>query len=326
MYLPLFGWVIKSIAEPSLLYDSIEITKGKKSFSKIDSKGVSLFYYFEGVASVVTGFLYVINPYLPMFISFGFCLIGSLLATRFVEINLPSENKASKGASVATMLKSYVSELRHAFKYIFKSKRLRSLLLFSTIFVGINNLLGTYRKSLLKDLNVPAQYFGIILSVFTIITGISSSRQSKFHNKFKNKTLSLLALLTVIPCIAIGIITFVSLPANVILVSVLILFALQFIAKGPHSTLLKKYTNNFSTPEIRTKIYSANELVDSIGRTIIVFFGGVLLNYMNTAAAIMIIGVLFTIIMMWIINYMKPRLGLNPEQYKKEDISYVPLK
>lgn len=48
-------------------------------------------------------------------------------------------------------------------------------------------------KSLMADVNISAEYFGIIFTVLGIISSIASANQNIFHKKFKNKTLSRLS-------------------------------------------------------------------------------------------------------------------------------------
>ena len=62
-----FGFIIKGITESNLLYDSIGNVENKRTiFSKIDSMGSSLYYVFDAITSAISGFLFVVNPYIPM--------------------------------------------------------------------------------------------------------------------------------------------------------------------------------------------------------------------------------------------------------------------
>lgn len=65
------GYNLKQQAETNLLYDSIFTKGGEGIYSKIDARGASLYYIFDGIASLLTGYLFVVNNYLPIVI----CLV-----------------------------------------------------------------------------------------------------------------------------------------------------------------------------------------------------------------------------------------------------------
>lgn len=56
-----FAFTIKSIAESNILYDSVSQKKGKGMFAKIEEKGARNYYYLDGITSMATGFLFVVN-------------------------------------------------------------------------------------------------------------------------------------------------------------------------------------------------------------------------------------------------------------------------
>ena len=55
---------------------------------------------------------------------------------------------------------------------------------------------------------------------------------------------------------------------------------------------------------------------------IIGFIGAYLLSITNTANSLILTGIIFTIVVLALISYMKTRTGLKPEEYKKEDIEF----
>lgn len=88
------GYNLKGLCEPTILSDSIPKSNFSSSiYSKIDGKGSSLYYMFDSISSISTGFLYVINPYIPMILCFICCLISTILTLALYE---PTPNLASK--------------------------------------------------------------------------------------------------------------------------------------------------------------------------------------------------------------------------------------
>ncbi len=70
-------------------------------------------------------------------------------------------------------------------KDILKSPRLINLILFGALFYGLLAILTTLRTSLLDEIRLPEQYFGVIFALLEIISGITTMNQNKFHNKLK---------------------------------------------------------------------------------------------------------------------------------------------
>lgn len=312
-----FGFLIKSLSESSLLYDSIpESPNRNKLFAKIEGKGGAFFFSLEAITSCLAGFLFAISPYLPVLLASIFCMISAFLAFRFNEI-VPNVHSSLSS-------KQYHKNLKQSFRFIMKSKRLRSLILFLGVSYGFINLLVTLRKSLFYDIEVPVEHMGIFFAVLGIFSSIASARQNQFHQKYRNKTLTVLTIMLVSSCLLAGLVVILKLPYLITLVLVLLAFAIQYIVKGFYFTFNKKYLNSFSTADLRTKIYSVNNLFEAICSTIASFASSQLLKITSTAYAFIIISLVFCILLVLILDYMKTRVGLKPEEYKKDDIP-IPL-
>lgn len=95
-FLSALGFSLKSLTETNLLYDSIEKSdKRNDIFSKIDGKSSSYYYYIDAITSLITGFLFVINGYLPMLLCFGLCILSTLLSFSFKEVEKTKSEKIS---------------------------------------------------------------------------------------------------------------------------------------------------------------------------------------------------------------------------------------
>ncbi|MCL2354885.1 MAG: MFS transporter [Oscillospiraceae bacterium] len=308
------GQSIKGIAQNTILYDSAKHKKGKTSVASIDAKGSMALYYVEGITTFFTGYLFVINNYLPIVISASVSALSAIIAYRFEEIEKVNKEKIT--------MRESLSNVKQGFKYIAKSRRLRALFLFSSIFGGMLTMMYTYEKSLLRDLQVAPQYFGIIFAILTIVSGIAVKYQEKIHNIFRNKALTFISLPTLIAFIIIGLATISNLTRGIVMTVVFLGFFVQRFLRGPYWTLERKYLSNFTNSDIRPKIVSASQILYGVGTSIIMFFAGLLLDHYYTNMAYIIVGVVGTAVMLLVLSYMKPRIGLNPEKYSDEDILY----
>lgn len=319
------GYVLKELCESSLLYNSVPLCKKKGNiFAKIDAKGSSLYYFTDGITSIIASFSYVINPYLPMYFCIGCLLFSAFISFGFEDEHTNIKNLEDEDEYSVQSLKDYFQDIKYSFKFIFRSGRLRALLMFSVLFYSILTISTTLRNSLFVDLEIPAQYFGVIAAIYQTIASISSRKQEWFHNRFRNTALAFFSISMCLLFISTGTITLIG-GASCIFV-VLILYLIHYIVKGPYNTLMDKYLNSFSSKEISTKIYSAKSIVTSIFSTIILQLASLIMDNFTTSQSFVIIGFGFLIAFMIVLQYMKTRVGLKPEEYKKSDIEYVKVK
>ncbi|MCI9177962.1 MAG: MFS transporter [Clostridia bacterium] len=319
-FLSAIAFVIKGVAETNLLYDNLpkDEKRGAK-FSKIDGQGLSWYYYADAIASILSGFLYIINGYFPLILCLICCIISTFLAFKF--------KRTGKKETVEEIhFKTYIKDLKHSFKYMLQSNRLKYLLLFGAIFSGLLSVLITLRSGILEQMGVSEQYFGVIFAIFGIISGISAKNQDKVHNRYRNKTLGVLAVPTTISCIVTGFMVLGKFSFQVTLILVLTMFFIQYVARGPFYTLIRRYLNNFTTSSLRNKITSSYNLVESVARAMIGLFASWLLRITQASNAVMVIGCIATIAVVLLLDKMSSKVGLKPEEYEKREIEFLEIK
>lgn len=315
------GFSIKAICEPAILNESVSNReKPRTAFSNLDSKGSSYYYYLDAITAIACGFLFVFNNYLPIFICLGFTIFSLFLSYKF----LPFENSSNKVKIEETgSFKVYFKDLKTAFKNILKSRRLKALLLFSGLFSAIITVRSTVSNSLLVEIGVKEEYFGIISFILTIVAGISSKNQNFFHTRFRNKVLSYFSMTFSISMIVAGLSAIIIKGSNILFFIVISSLAIWNIVRAPYYTLQKRYLNSFSSPSMSSKIYSACILIESTFNTITYWIASIMLDHLSSSTSMVIIGCVFTIFFVFTLDYMKDKIGLKPEEYKKSDISFT---
>ena len=217
-------------------------------------------------------------------------------------------------------IKTYMIDLIKGMKLVINSQRLRSLFLYSGISWGIFTLMGTYRASLLVDIGTPEQIITIIAAIVGIASSIGSKEQLKFHNRFKNKSLTTILLIIIIAIFVAGIIAVIKISYNVSLVIIAVCFCSINFSKGISLVITKRYLANFANEKNLIKIYAINAISRNIFRAIIGFIGSYLLRITNTANSMIVIGIILTVTVLGLVSYMKTRLGLKPEEYDKNEL------
>lgn len=317
----LFGAIavaMKDVAEPGLLNSSIPDVKEKSQiYSRIDGKSVGNFYYISAFSAIVSGFLFDINGHIPMTICVIILLISALLATGFTELT-----PVQKQEDIKKYYKTYFRDLKLAFSFIFNSSRLKALMLFSGVMYGIIMVMNTYEMGLLDEMGLSASITGIIYAIMQIVAGISSKHHEKIHQKYKNKTLSIVGVSYTLACLMAGIIAVTGLPYWLIIGIIVATYAVRYLSTGFYYVLIKKYITNFTNGEVANKVYSAHSFVIGLGNLIICAFGAIISSNFSVKHSMIIFGIVFFTIMILILNYMRTRVGLDPNSYRKKDINY----
>lgn len=314
-----FSFAIKNVAESNLLYDSVTSKKGKGMFAKIEEIGARNYYYLDGISSLFTGLLFVVNGYIPMIISLAFTVIATAISTCFKEVYKIQEETVK---TLKQRIIEYRGQLATAFKFIFKSKRLQAIMAFVLVFDGLVYTSYTLRESLLTELNVSPEFFAVIISTLTVISGFTASLQKSIHKNLKNKALTFLSLLYTSTFLIIGIFTMLNLNYFLGLAVILVVYAIQYAIQSPYHTLKSKYLKSFASAEMRIKISATFDLIMSVSQCIIAFIASCLLDNTTVSNSFILIGFAYIFIMIVVLVWMKPRFGLQPEEYSKNDIEY----
>ena len=319
------GYDIKLIGETNLLYDSVSTRGGEGLYSKLDSKGGSWYFFLNGIMCMSAGYLFVFNNYLPIIVCLGLVIISIVLSFSFKDI-YPSKIKNNKDEKDSNnfkiVLKEYSKDLRDSVKFIFRSKRLKSYIIFGAIFYGTIKAFDTYQSDLLVFEKVPAEQFSMIFAVLSILAGFSVILCRKVQRRFRNKTLTFISLSYMSACIIVGISTNV-LKSDLVMPIILVMYAIMRMCSAMWYILEYKYLKNFSTEKQRNKIMFTYELIGGIVTSAIALFGSFMLKHIEIRKSFLLLGCIFLLIIIIALKYMKTRIGLKPKEYSKEDIEFI---
>lgn len=320
-FIDAIGYVLRTVCETNILYDSLPIGKRRGNlYSEIDGIGASRYYVVDAITSLIAGYAFVLNPYLPIIFCFIANIISTILATRFRSIKLQNEQ-----VEVKEGVREYFRQLGEAIRFTKKSKRIFCLLLYFGLVSGLIYNLTTFRSSVLEGISIPEHYFGIIFAISQMVAAICAKAQIFIHKRFRNKTLAVLGIPLTISCIIIGFLAMIG-TSTTFKVIIVLLFVFQGAIKGAYNVLIYRYLNNFTNRKIRTKLATIRNMFYNISSILISLFGAMLLNYTDSANTIIIVGCMMTILIILLLDYMRGKVGLKPEQYKKEDLKYMPQK
>lgn len=308
------AFALKYVSESNLLSSSIPQAptyQRNEIFSRLDKKGFSRYCIFSAISTIIAGFLYNINPYIPIFLSLLCTIAATAISFNFNDIQ-EEESKES--------FKDYIKDLKKGYKFITKSKRLRALLVMTGAIWGIIVLLDSYQLTLLQNIGATSVQIGFIFAMFELTRGLFSNTAKDFNKKFKNKSLTNI-LLTFATCfILAGIIAMTQLPFYTKLVVIVIILLIMGAANAIDQILAKKYVNNFASTKILPAIYSAKSICDNLFRTIVTLLGSAIVGIYNIDIAMIVMGIFILILTLGLTVYSKDKLGLKPEEYTQKDI------
>ena len=307
------AFAFKSISEANLLTISIpESEDANDIFTSIDKKGYARYCILSAFATIASGWLYRINPYLPIF----FCLISAIIAT-ILSLNFGDIEKYNKEK---TSLKEYVKELKKGYKFTINSKRLRALLLATGIVWGVVSLADTYQLALLQGIGVSSVEITLIYALYEISKAIFSLKAPEFNKRFRNKSITNILAVFSFCMIICGIIAIMVMPLGIKVAIIVVLILTMGALNGTSQILSKKYLNSFTNEKILTCIYSAKGISDNVSKTLITGVGSFILTVAQINVAIVIAGLALIVITFLLSMYMETRVGLSPDEYTQKDI------
>lgn len=196
----------------------------------------------------------------------------------------------------------------------------------TALITSLLNILLDYQTSLWQEVKVPAYLIGFIAAVISLSSAYGSKKQQAFHDRFRNKSIVVLALMTSISTIIAGIAGLKAEEITILLGVIGISFIVARFAHGMFYTIINRYFRNFTNKDIDTKIFAVKNLFVNLTSAIMGIMASFLLDKMSTAYCMIVVGVTFTIIYILMEKYMKIRVGLKPEEYSKEERKYDELK
>ncbi len=304
------GFSLKSLSEGSLLYSSLKYLRKRKDFSKIEGNANSKYYYLDAITALISGFLFVINQYLPIILCTIFNIISLIISSRFYDIkNTDDENGISAFENI------------NIIKNIFKSNRTKAMLSFAFVFYGLITIVDTLYKAIILDIGIKNEYTAIIVAIVTIFVGIGAKFLFKIESIAKNKTLTVFSVILVLSMFVIGYLGYIN-KLNLLTLALFLMALVIFaIVKGAYRVAMKKYVLSFTTHKMRNQITSIYYMLENLGTTIISFISGWVLEYTTNSISCIIFALFSFVLLIILLNYMKDKIGLKPEEYDKVDIN-----
>lgn len=251
------AWVFKDM-ESVMLKNNLVLLGKENDFAKITNKDMNLYAFLTLIIALSSGFLFNINPYLPMYICITICFTSFIMYFYMKDI--------SNNNTIIVKEKK-----REKVKF---SKIIWIILLSYGVFYGAvvsgqenGKLLIQYELSGLYETTKVSMYLGIIVAISRLVRFMSSVIFGKVYYKIKDKSLIVLAimLLSAFVFMAIGYFVHITLLKFVIMT---IGFCLILSVRDPFNLYTQDTVLKLTKPEERQKAVSYLQFSRKVGVTI----------------------------------------------------------
>ena len=306
------AFCFKDSCESDLLYDSLpDVDHKGKAFSKIESKTNSMYYIIDMIASIIAGYMFMYNPYIPIIVTLCVNVYCLAIATQFTEICKPDK---------VDSFKSEVRNMRIAFRAMAKSKRLTDLIRFDSLMMAMITTFVSIRSIVLLRSGVGEAEFGSIFALMQIVGALSAGNAERFHNKHRNRTLRDLCVPFGFAFLFSGLILYTKIDPQIKSIIAIMCILISFYSRSSYYILIKKYLKNFTDARKREKIATAKSISNNIMQVVFLGLSSFITANVSEEFAITFIGGLSVILMVLQLDRMRYTVGKKPEEYSKSDI------
>ena len=131
----------------------------------------------------------------------------------------------------------------------------------------------------------------------------------------RNQTLTTLSLIFVSTFIVLGVVSLLTNNFYILLISAIIVYLAEMFIRGSYRIIVKNYVSKYTTSTIRSKLMSIYYLAEHFGTATLLFLTSSLLDSMEIGLIYTLSGFVLSIALIIVLNYMEPRIGLDPESY-----------
>lgn len=179
------SWVFKDM-ENVMLKNNLSVLGKENKYAEIENKGMIVSAFLTFIAALSSGFIFNINPYLPMILCILICIFANVIYLFMKDV---SKNNVT----------NYTTKRN---KNIKLSKIIIIILISYAIFYGVvtvgqqnSKLLIQYELSDLYNTTKVSLYLGIVVAFSRISRLLSTIVFGKVYSKLKNKAMIILSIL-----------------------------------------------------------------------------------------------------------------------------------
>lgn len=286
------GFVFKQIDNVILIKD-LEYLNMEDEYINIQTKGSTIYSLATLIISLISGFLFNINPYIPMIICMIICFINIILSNYLYEVPNTKKENILEHKKIPISKNIIITIILYGLFYSLVEVSQSN----SKLFMQLN------MQEFLK-LDKVAIYMSIFITISRIIRLISNLMFIKIYNKLKNKILYLFHILLMLSYILLLLGNLYKNNIDGIYIMA-IGFCIYLALRDPFENYIRKICFDNSKEEVHDKIVNYLMLTRRIFALIFGFIISLILikyNYEYVMSILFILSVTFIIIVSKIYN------------------------
>lgn len=284
------GMSLKSGSDTSIIYDSLKKLDHTKDFANIQGKGQSFGLASQIVGSVISGFIYELNPELPLVLSTILMVISAVTALFFYDIKT-YEHEEKPG---------YIKQIELSGQYLIGHKQVRAIVIYSVFFFVFYRVGFWFYQPYFQEINIDAKYFGVLFAVYNLVATVSARFSEKFIKLTKGKSMITLSVLLALSFLLMGI-------TNTWFGFIFICF--QQVTRGVNIPVFMKYMNKHIPSNQRATIISFSSLLKNMAVAIAFPIVGYAMDRLDAVSINLYTGVIMLIGIVFFYHYLNKRMG-----------------
>ncbi|MCK9272361.1 MFS transporter [Candidatus Gracilibacteria bacterium] len=170
----------------ALVHDNLEEEGNEKEFRDIGSNSYISVFLGRAISASVSGFLFVVNPLLPVYFTL-FSKIIILILTIFLK----------EPTQILSVHKNDFLHLKETFNFLLKHKFIFNFMLILGLLSGIGNVYFFTQQPYFRQLGFSIEFIGIIFTIGALFSALGSYLFKKISNYFNDKQILNIMLLMV---------------------------------------------------------------------------------------------------------------------------------
>ncbi len=276
--LVMFGFAIVSGVDEAFLVDNLGKLNKKDKLTKINGRILSRIFIILAISSVASGYLYGINPRLPMFLSIPSVLV-SLVLTFFFKESKFIEKIGHK---------EHFDFMKMSILFVANHKKIKWIIAYIAIIAVASKLWFFTYNPYFELVKLDYKYFGWVFFSLNIVAWVSSKYAYKLERKMSEMSIIILMLLLMsVPIFLMG--TFVSKFAVIFVLS-------ENLVRGFKQPFFATFINRHLDSKNRATVLSIKSAVNAFINSISLWIFGLVLLRWDLVVSMQILGVTILII------------------------------
>lgn len=288
------GFVFKHMDNVILIKNLMYLNKSD-DYLKYQTRGSTIYSFITLIISVISGFIFNVNPYIPMIICLLICFINIILTFFIYEVPINIKKEDTKEKKINSK---------------FDKKIVLMILLYGLFYAMIacgqknSKLFIQFNMQEMLTLNNVAIYMSIFIFISRIARLISNLIFIKIYNKFKNKMLFILEFCLILSFCFLLIGNCIN---NMIGICIMVIgFFTYLFIRDPFDNYMKKTLFEHSSELVHDKIINYLNLSRKIFSLIYSSIVAVILfnlNYIYVMSVLLILSIMFVFLIIKINDF-----------------------